>query len=109
MDFIEFIFNIINLYFIFMKRVPTVCPSCDKDIHVRNIRCGTCGTEITGDYAFPPLARLSLPDQDFIRLFVLSSGSLKEMARRLQLSYPTVRNRLDEIITRIQQLEGNTQ
>lgn len=92
-----------------MKRVPTICPSCDKDMHVRNIHCGACGTEITGDYTFPPLVRLTLPDQDFVRLFVLSSGSLKEMAKRLQTSYPTVRNRLDEIITRIQQLEGDTQ
>lgn len=78
-------------------------------MYVRNIRCGACGTEITGDYAFPPLVRLPLQDQDFVRLFVLSSGSLKEMAKRLQVSYPTVRNRLDEIIARIQQLEGDAQ
>lgn len=92
-----------------MKKVPTICPSCDKDMHVRNIRCGACGTEVSGDYAFPPIVRLPLQDQDFIRLFVLSSGSLKEMARQLQVSYPTVRNRLNEIIAGIQRLEGDTQ
>jgi hypothetical protein len=33
--------------------------------------------------------------------FIKASGSLKEMAKLLGLSYPTVRNRLDEIIERI--------
>ena len=33
--------------------------------------------------------------------FVLSSGSLKEMALRYRVSYPTVRNRLDELIERL--------
>ena len=33
--------------------------------------------------------------------FVLSSGSLKEMALRYRVSYPTVRNRLDDLIERL--------
>jgi hypothetical protein len=47
------------------------------------------------------LARLSTDDEDFVLEFIKASGSLKEMARLLGLSYPTVRNRLDEIIERI--------
>jgi hypothetical protein len=44
---------------------------------------------------------MQLPDDDiaFICDFVKCSGSLKEMAHKLGLSYPTVRNRLDDIIT----------
>ncbi|MFP4663750.1 MAG: DUF2089 family protein [Bacteroidales bacterium] len=39
------------------------------------------------------------PDvQAFIIAFVKNSGSLKKMAKAMSLSYPTVRNRLDEII-----------
>ena len=34
--------------------------------------------------------------------FVLSSGSLKEMAKLYRVSYPTVRNRLDELIAQLQ-------
>jgi hypothetical protein len=34
-----------------------------------------------------------------------ASGSLKEMAKLLGLSYPTVRNRLDETIERIKLAE----
>jgi len=41
--------------------------------------------------------------------FVKSSGSLNEMAQKLGLSYPTVRNRLDDIIAQLNQFEGDEQ
>lgn len=37
-------------------------------------------------------------DREFIRKFILSSGSLKQMAKDYDVSYPTVRTRLDRII-----------
>ena len=36
--------------------------------------------------------------QRFIEMFVLASGSLKEIAKQTGVSYPTVRSRLDRII-----------
>jgi hypothetical protein len=51
------------------------------------------------------LLLLSSEEQDFILSFVKLSGSLKEMANQLKLSYPTVRNRLNEIITKIESYE----
>jgi len=52
-------------------------------------------------YELPALARLSTDDQQFVLQFVKCSGSLKEMAKYLNLSYPTVRNLLDDIIERV--------
>jgi hypothetical protein len=37
---------------------------------------------------------------------VKASGSLKEMAALLKVSYPTVRNRLDEVIGRLRSPES---
>ncbi len=54
--------------------------------------------QIGGSFAYPPLLRLSPEDLDFVLAFVRASGSLKECARRMGRSYPTVRNRLDGII-----------
>jgi hypothetical protein len=68
---------------------------------VKSLVCERCQTEIQGQYELPLLSRLSLDDQDFILEFIKASGSLKEMAHLLGLSYPTVRNRLDEIIEQI--------
>ncbi len=49
----------------------------------------------------PWLAKLDEEDVAFIKRFVLSSGSLKEMARQYEVTYPTVRLRLDRLIDKI--------
>lgn len=51
-----------------------------------------------------PLNRLSAEDQEFVLRFVLASGSLKEVAARYGVSYPTIRGRLDQLIARLQAL-----
>ncbi|WP_214858965.1 DUF2089 family protein [Exiguobacterium sp. s191] len=49
---------------------------------------------------------LNLEDVEFIKKFIISSGSLKEVAKDYKVSYPTVRIRVDRII---QKIELNTQ
>lgn len=49
----------------------------------------------------PWLRELDEEDLSFIRRFLLSSGSLKEVARLYGVSYPTVRLRLDKLIQKI--------
>ena len=51
-----------------------------------------------GDYLLPALSRISSEDQQFALAFILCSGSLKQMAKLYGVSYPTVRNRLDDLI-----------
>ena len=51
---------------------------------------------------------LSEEDLAFIRRFVLSSGSLKEIAKVYGISYPTVRLRLDRLIEKIKLLTSDT-
>lgn len=80
------------------KRLPRACPACGGLLRVRSMYCHGCDTQIVGDYMLPPLMRLSEEDQRFVADFVMCSGSLKEMAARMGLSYPSVRNRLDDII-----------
>ena len=63
--------------------------------------CPECGTAVQGDYLLPALSRLGSEDQQFALAFVLRSGSLKEMAKLYGVSYPTVRNRLDDLIARL--------
>ncbi|MDQ0230392.1 DUF2089 family protein [Metabacillus malikii] len=40
-------------------------------------------------------------DLEFIKNFVLNSGSLKDIAKVYKVSYPTVRIRLDKVIEKI--------
>ena len=90
-----------------MKRLPTACPSCHGELAVKQLRCERCETEVDGLYPLPALASLGQEDQEFILEFIKASGSLKEMAGILDVSYPTVRNRLDEIIEKLTQSQTN--
>jgi hypothetical protein len=91
-----------------MKRLPVSCPSCGGNLAVRRLYCEKCETEVEGLYSLPALAGLSPDDQEFILEFIKASGSLKDMAGFLGVSYPTVRNRLDEIIRKLRQNETKT-
>ena len=52
------------------------------------------------------MAELEGEDLAFVKKFVLASGSLKEIARQYDVTYPTVRLRLDRLIQKIQLSEN---
>lgn len=87
------------------KKLPLFCPSCQAKLKVKKLVCASCDTEVEGLYSMPPLASLNNEEQTFVMQFVKSGGSLKDMASFMGLSYPTVRNLLDEIISKLTKLE----
>ena len=93
------------IFYAMLKKLPHLCPSCSSPLYVKSLSCANCNTEVTGEFELPPLARLEPNDRLFITDFVKSSGSLKLMAEKMKLSYPTVRNMLDEIINRLNEIE----
>ena len=54
---------------------------------------------------------VNLEDEDvkFIKNFILSSGSLKKIAKEYGVTYPTVRLRLDRLIQSIEMSESREQ
>jgi len=48
------------------------------------------------------LLGLEVEDIQFVKSFILASGSLKKIAQNYDVSYPTVRLRLDRLIQKIQ-------
>lgn len=88
-----------------IKKIPVTCPSCVSPLRVAALRCGECGTEIHGDFDLPLFLKLGQREQEFIMEFVKTSGSLKDMAKVMGVSYPTVRNYLDELIDKITKTE----
>jgi hypothetical protein len=53
----------------------------------------------------PWLEALDEEDQQFLRRFVLSSGSLKALCDEYEVSYPTLRARLDRLIAKVKAAE----
>lgn len=87
------------------KKLPIICPSCQSELKVHTLQCNSCQTTINGSFDLPIFSKLEPKEQDFIIEFVKCSGSLKVMAQQLRLSYPTVRNMLDELIHKIEELQ----
>lgn len=87
------------------KRLPLRCPACEAPLKVAKMVCGQCGTEVLGVFDLPVLTRLTEEEQRFMLEFVKASGSLKDMAKQMGVSYPTVRNYLDDLIEKLNNLE----
>jgi hypothetical protein len=89
-----------------MPRLVVRCPSCEGELAATHLSCSACKTQLEGEFEIPPLLQLSADDLTFVTAFVRSSGSLKAMATQLGVSYPTVRNRLDDILARLARIES---
>lgn len=55
------------------------------------------GITIGGSFELPSLARIPIEDQIFIAMFIKTNGSIKQMESIFNISYPTVKNRLNRI------------
>jgi hypothetical protein len=81
-----------------MKTALTKCPVCDGELTVTRLHCDTCDTVIEGRFSNTAFAGLTPEQMDFIETFVRCEGKLTRLQDELALSYPTVRNRLQEVI-----------
>lgn len=89
-----------------MGKMITQCPSCESvTLHATKIECVDCNTIFEGKFDIPSLLKLPGEDLQFIIDFVKCSGSLKDMAARQNISYPTLRNRLNALIEALANLE----
>jgi len=88
-------------------KLPVKCPSCESELVAIQLKCNHCETTVSGNFPLPELLQLSYEEQEFILSFFMSSGSLKEMSNLLKVSYPTVRNHLDDLIEKIKKIKEN--
>jgi len=77
---------------------PGSCPVCRGEMIIRELECPTCGITVRGEFETCPFAVLTREQLEIIKIFLKSRGNLKEIERELDISYPTVRARLDEIV-----------
>jgi hypothetical protein len=74
-------------------------------MEIERLRCTSCDVAVEGKIPIPRLARLPAEDREFVELFVRSSGSLKAVAEKMGISYPTIRSRLNRVIETLEKEE----
>lgn len=83
-----------------MNKLPTQCPICQEEIEVTGLYCSHCDTTIQGHFTptANPFNVLNSEQMHFLMTFIRCEGRFNRMEEELNLSYPTLRNRLQEIL-----------
>lgn len=81
-----------------MKPSMSKCPVCGNELTVIRLHCDSCDTNIEGRFANSVLPGLNEEQLDFVETFIRCEGKITRMEDELNLSYPTIRNRLHEVI-----------
>jgi hypothetical protein len=81
-----------------MRSAPTLCPICQSELEVVRLHCPSCDTSLEGHFAMGQFSNLSQEQMEFVFTFVRCEGKINRMEQELGLSYPTIRNRLHEVI-----------
>lgn len=79
------------------KEAPGKCPVCGENTEVTAISCNGCGTRIEGNFRLCRFCRLTDEQKSFVEAFIKCRGNIKEVERELGISYPTVKNRLEDV------------
>lgn len=83
-----------------MNPLLSKCPVCGAELSVTRLHCMSCDTTIEGVFntASGPFGQLTPEQLQFVLTFVRCEGRFNRMEDELKLSYPTIRNRLYDVI-----------
>ena len=84
------------------RRAVSKCPVCGNPLIISRLSCPHCSTSIEGTFGHGLFANLTEDERNFVELFVVCRGNIKEVEKRLGISYPTVRNKLDSIVAKLE-------
>ncbi len=76
----------------------TNCPYCEGDFTIKEVECQGCKTELRGNFKTNRFHLFGPEDLFFIEIFLKNEGNIKLVEKDLSISYPTVKNRLKNII-----------
>lgn len=79
------------------KEVLGRCPICGDSFAVSKLSCKNCSTTIEGNFSLCKFCKLTLEQKSFIDTFIKCRGNIKEVEKELCISYPTVKNKLEDV------------
>lgn len=82
-------------------RPPTTCPVCSDSLITLRLGCPSCATELSGHFDTCRFCRLSPADLETLEVFLRSRGNIRDVQAHLEVSYPTARARLIEVLDRL--------
>ncbi len=80
------------------KKLLGKCPVCGEKLVVSELTCLSCDSKLVGQFPLSKFDLLSQEEQDFALVFLKNAGNIKQIEKELNISYPTVKKMLDQVI-----------
>jgi hypothetical protein len=77
------------------------CPMCETKLKSVKLACPTCKAEFPIETELSVFDYLSENDMSFLKTFLSCRGSLKDLQEKMNISYPTAKKKLDDIIQQL--------
>ena len=79
--------------------LPNKCPLCSGSLEVTEASCLDCGVQMRGHFEIAPYRNLDAEQLRFLETFLRCRGVIRDVEAAMGISYPTVRGRLDALLT----------
>lgn len=79
---------------------PSACPVCSQELLTTRLTCPSCHTEISGTFCQCRYCQLSGEDRSTLEVF-LRSRNMRDVQSHLGVSYPTARQRFNDLLGRL--------
>jgi hypothetical protein len=86
-------------------KIPPKCPSCGQKLVISRMACTGCHSTLEGSFDLCPVCRFEPDLERLFDLFMTSRGNLKQVERRMDCSYPTVRAKMEEMFRKYDELK----
>lgn len=80
-----------------MEKIFSECPVCKGKVKINRLKCTKCNTTFENEFYLNDLNKLNQKEAGFVISFLKNEGNIKAMEKEYNISYPTVKARLNAI------------
>ena len=73
---------------------------------ITKLHCAPCDLTIEGRFTSDRFALLDEETVDFMEVFILARGNIKEIEKRLGISYPTVKTKIERMVDEVEKMKA---
>ena len=81
-----------------MSKLISKCPCCNGTLNITSLQCPDCGVELRNTFEQSTFDRLDKDQMSFLLSFLKHRGNLKNLQEEIDISYPTAKKRLEELL-----------
>lgn len=85
-----------------MSKRISKCPCCSSTLNITSLQCPDCGVELRNTFELSAFDRLEKAEMDFLLAFLKCRGNLKALQEEMEISYPTAKKRLEELLVSLE-------